>query len=506
LQSLKVILSRLGRLIMALIKDMKGSFVGGKISRSLQNRIDLQKFNTWLKEAKNTFIKPEGSISNRPGTVFIGVAKTVSYRLTINVNVPATIIINGETFTGTSATIDLPIDNTSYEYSVSAEGYGVKIGSGTITQNTTIDVELEESVTQYTFTITNEQGATISIKAGSETPVTGTGEVSVTAVEGTTIEWSVTKEGYNTQSDTILLSEDKDLEVTLVADKTITITAYPSNANITLVINGTDTYTGQSSVSAIVQSGDTYTYTVSLNDYSTDTGDGTIGNDNVSISVTLQQTSASVANVSTENLTDSVTSLFRYNINKNGQYSIDIKGESGILYENGNSYYGNNNDYIWTGKGGVAVGTISLTAGQVVEIKAIKGGFESFLYQGIQTTYNGGCGIGVWIDDVLVLVVGGGAVEDSDYYRYGYTIGGGGYNGGISKLSISPNPRQEEYCGCSYDGTRGNNQTENAGSGGKTSYNAYGGSGYVKSEYSSSFTLTRNTNQAKASASITFVA
>ena len=112
---------------MAQLKDMKGSFVGGHVSPELQNRIDLEKFNTFLKEAKNTQLKPEGGVSNRAGTVFVGIAKTSTYRLTINVNVPANIIINGIVYTGTTASVDLPIDNATYEYkeSVSKKQYAV---------------------------------------------------------------------------------------------------------------------------------------------------------------------------------------------------------------------------------------------------------------------------------------------------------------------------------------------------------------------------------------------
>lgn len=479
---------------MALIKDLKGSFVGGKISRALQNRIDLQKFNTWLKEAKNTFIKPEGSISNRPGTVFIGVAKTVSYRLTINVNVSANIIINGETYTGTSVSVDLPVDNASYTYSVGASGYDTKEGSGILTGNTVIDLELEADINQYTFSIDNgEQGATIKIN--------GVEQNSITANAGTLIEWSVEKEGYQTQTGSLVLSEDTEIEVILSSNKTITITAYPSSAIIQLVINGTDTHIGQSSVTANVQVGDTYTYSVMLNEeYATETGGGTIS-DTVNLSISLQIKSASVSNISTENIENPITSLFRYNINRTGQYSINISGEAGIGFYDNNYYYGDGNNYAWTGDGGKANGTLSLTAGQVVEMKAIKGAFENFVYEGKRSKYIGGCGIGVWVDDVLILVVGGGGFADDDYWGFGYNVGGGGYNGGNVKISDT---RREEYCGYSYNGVKGNNQTENAGSGGKAHNLCYGGSGYVKSEYSSYFTLTSKSNRAKASASITY--
>lgn len=187
---------------MALLKELKGSFVGGQVSPELQNRIDLEKFNTFLKEAKNTKIKPEGGISNRAGTVFIGVGKVPSYRLTINVNVTATIIVNGVTYTGSSVYVDLPTEDASYEYEISAEGYDTKTGSGTLTEDTTISITLEADANDYTFEISNSQGATIKIN--------GVEQNSITAPAGTLIEWEVSKTGYVTQSGSFLLSSDTE--------------------------------------------------------------------------------------------------------------------------------------------------------------------------------------------------------------------------------------------------------------------------------------------------------
>lgn len=208
MQSLKVILSRLGRLIMALIKDLKGSFVGGQVSPTLQNRIDLQKFNTWLKEAKNTKIQPEGGISNRAGTVFIGSAKGATFELTINVNVAATIIINGREYTGlTTKSVKLDV-GSEYTYEVSAVGYETKSGNGTLNADETINITLEADSNEYTFTIDNgEQGATITINDVEQS--------TITAQAGTLIEWSVSKEGYVSQSGSFLLSEDKTEEIIL---------------------------------------------------------------------------------------------------------------------------------------------------------------------------------------------------------------------------------------------------------------------------------------------------
>ena len=193
---------------MTLLKELKGSFVGGQVSPELQNRIDLEKFNTFLKEAKNTQIKPEGGISNRAGTVFIGKAKGATFLLTINVNVTANIIVNGIEYKNVSTkTIELDADS-EYTYEVSAVGYETKTGGNTITSNETVDVELDEDTNTYVFSIDNgTQGATITINEEERS--------SITATAGTQITWKVEKEGFVTQTDTFFLSQDKTEEVIL---------------------------------------------------------------------------------------------------------------------------------------------------------------------------------------------------------------------------------------------------------------------------------------------------
>ena len=211
---------------MALIKELKGTFVGGKISRSLQNRIDLDKFNTWLAEAKNTQIKPEGSISNRAGTIYVATAKSEGYRLTINSNVTATIIINGVVYESQTSKYVTLEEGSQYTYSVGAEGYTVVSGSGTITGNKVITVELEATADNYTFSITNSQGATITINEVEQS--------SITASSGKLVEWKVEKTGYATQSGAFLLTEDetKIVELDAVTTFNLTINVTPTDANI----------------------------------------------------------------------------------------------------------------------------------------------------------------------------------------------------------------------------------------------------------------------------------
>ena len=54
---------------------LQASFTGGEISPSLQTRVDAASYHTWLKSAQNMIVHPQGGMSNRPGTQYMGSAK-----------------------------------------------------------------------------------------------------------------------------------------------------------------------------------------------------------------------------------------------------------------------------------------------------------------------------------------------------------------------------------------------------------------------------------------------
>lgn len=90
-----------------------------------------------------------------------------------------------------------------------------------------------------------------------------------------------------------------------------------------------------------------------------------------------------------------------------------------------------------------------------------------------------GNGVMITLDGDPILVAGGGGYV---YSGGSQAIGGSGYNGGSSSTS---NP------GYSYNGTDGDSTDESGAAGKKqtvTSYTAYGGSGYVRSDFSSGTT------------------
>jgi hypothetical protein len=56
---------------MAIPRKLKTTFTGGEFSPALAARVDLEKYNTGLKVAKNTFVHPHGGVSNRAGFEFV---------------------------------------------------------------------------------------------------------------------------------------------------------------------------------------------------------------------------------------------------------------------------------------------------------------------------------------------------------------------------------------------------------------------------------------------------
>ena len=56
-------------------QHLQSSFAGGEIAPELEGRVDIAKYAISLKSAKNFIPLPQGPITNRPGTYFIGMSK-----------------------------------------------------------------------------------------------------------------------------------------------------------------------------------------------------------------------------------------------------------------------------------------------------------------------------------------------------------------------------------------------------------------------------------------------
>lgn len=178
--------------------------------------------------------------------------EVIQHTFTINATpVDAIVMINGAERTSFTAPY-----GTLITWSVSKEHYVSQSGLFTLTSDHTENVNL--AVERYTYTIN-------AAPSGVVVMINGTRRTSITADYGTLIEWSVSKEHYQTQSGSFTLSSDRIDNITLVMDQyTFTINATPADA--TVIINGVERST------ATVDYGTTINWSVSKIGYATQTG------------------------------------------------------------------------------------------------------------------------------------------------------------------------------------------------------------------------------------------
>lgn len=108
---------------------------------------------------------------------------------------------------------------------------------------------------------------------------------SITVLYGTNVSYTVSKSGYVSVSNTITITDDTTLPVSLTGQPVLTINPTPSNATVVLTAPG---YT-QVGNSIMVYPGTQVTYTVSKTDYATQTNTITVNNSQT-LNVQLQYT------------------------------------------------------------------------------------------------------------------------------------------------------------------------------------------------------------------------
>lgn len=416
------------------------------------------------------------------------------YELTIN-PIPANAKV---TINGTVANQLVLAANTQYNWKVELAGYITQNGTGTLTEDTTIEVDLNNPPAilecEITAKVFDVDAGNVNITSSSTiswtingTTTTGT---TVTAEAGQTVQWTVSKSGYITQTGTYEIPElttEKTIEISLYR-KDYTLTINPTPESATVVING------QERRNITLKMGSDYTYEISATGYIQESGTGTL-TENTTINTTMQRISVSYTNLKPslsdyKPTTQGVNYVGTYNIKKTGTYKIQLGGSKGHIL------IGNEIVNPAT-KGGTAVLETTFTSGDWISIYRIDGGY-------VQWRCYGGSGIGITVNDVWTLVAGGGAMGESSSST-NYFAGGGGYVGGFSNISgLGDNSK-----GISHDGTRGTGSGNTLGSGEmyEVSYGryAYGGTGYVKSELSGSATMITGSNTSEGYAVIEYL-
>lgn len=157
------------------------SFAAGELSPTLYARIDLAKYHTGVALARNMFVDYRGGLSNRPGTKFVGIARTNNPRLipfqfsTIQAYVleftefAIRVIMNGayvteaaKTITGITQANPGVVTSAGHGFSAGDLVYLSGIGGMTQLNGRTLAVT---NVTANTFTLISEFGVAVNTTA-----------------------------------------------------------------------------------------------------------------------------------------------------------------------------------------------------------------------------------------------------------------------------------------------------------------------------------------------------
>lgn len=349
---------------------------------------------------------------------------TDSYQFSISAPQDATVLINGE-----EKRYAILEDRSEYTWSVTKDGYLGVSGSGTVSGT-------DVSVAISSFTVTDTSGL-------------GTVFINNQTVRGAYFQtgtsfaysYSVGADGYIPASGSGTATQDYSLTTSA-----LTINTTPANATVEL--------NGQIAKGAFFVMGSifNYTYTVSAQSYQTQSGNGSItNNQELNIVLVHKEYRYTQNNILSSALASRVTTLYEQPAPFDGNYTIVLAG--GV-------------DSMGSAAGGISTITGNLVAGQTIKVVAMRGGVKS-------NSYYAGAGIGLYIADTLVACSGGAG---------GAYCGGGGYVGGDFTGS-------SDEKGSGIDGSTGGNRTYMQGASGAYANirippqgyigMAYGGSSYA---------------------------
>ena len=207
------------------IKPVQNQFNGGEISPLMDARFDLPAYQYSAAILQNFIPISEGCFKRRGGTHFVASVKkatAVSFKI---VPYPdyATVVINGETQNECMVAVGDVVS-----YSVSADNYQTKNGVYTVNEDTVLDVVLVSTVDRFNFAINATPSDALVL-------INGMQRRELVAAANSEINWSVSKEGYFTQYDTIrAIKSDMTLDIALKMRFTIE----PNPRDAIVVING----------------------------------------------------------------------------------------------------------------------------------------------------------------------------------------------------------------------------------------------------------------------------
>lgn len=257
----------------------------------------------------NTSITSSDLVGESPITLTYTLNKKPVYTYPINItNVKKLELSDGKvlTYDGTNQIVTIKSYSDTLTFRASADGY--KTETGSLSQSETTIITLKK---YYTVTI-NVSPTTANVLINNESTKTYIG------TDGETINYEITADGYESQSDSFILTEDKTLNITLIKHITeVTITIVPNPLDATVIMNGRQT----KSITVPLLSN--VTYSVSKEHYTTNTGT-ILANKTKIVDITLIEDTKYTFSVMTTNVTKLTLS--------DGQIITGDKIKDGVLF------------------------------------------------------------------------------------------------------------------------------------------------------------------------------
>lgn len=217
-------------------------------------------------------------------------------------------------------------------------------------------------IPQYNYEITaTPSDALITLESDGNVVASGTGYVKALVNEGSNVSWSVSKDGYYTESgvDTITGAVSKTVTLIKKNERTFTVTPSQSDAVVTLKVNGEVLATGNGTQSIDVLDETVVDYTVTKFEYADVTGSYTINGSDYTLNVTLVELpwiTGTFTNTNRESATTKEDTVYHP-----GYYLIELWGGKG-----GTQYDAGDNKAGYGGAAGNIYGLVYLDYGNTI--------------------------------------------------------------------------------------------------------------------------------------------
>ena len=234
-------------------KPCLNQFNGGEISPWLGARYDLPKYQYSAALLKNFIAITEGAVKRRGGSHFVASVKEIDALLLKIEPTPAdaNVVINGEEQRQLYCA-----QGDFITYSISAGGYQILTGSHIVEKDETLKPVL----------ISNTKRCSLTIDATPEDSmiiINNTSGNTCSLLANSSVQWAVSAPGYETQTGTLILSQDTELSVNLIMK--LSIVPYPKDCIVKI--------NGESTSFAVLEKGASVTWEVSRLGYETKSGE-----------------------------------------------------------------------------------------------------------------------------------------------------------------------------------------------------------------------------------------